>query len=259
MAERNESTLAGGTSRFQYTAGVAALLEATIYASAIVYFLIILEYASVTGAAEMVELFVANETSIYVMNLLTYVVFGVLLVVLVLALHQRLQSRSPALVQSATIFGLIWAGLVTASGMVANIATATVVDLYGTDPSQAATVWMTVNPVIEGLGGGNEIVGGLWTLLVSVAALRAGMLHRILNYLGLVVGRVGILSAIPRLGEVGGGCLRDNTTRVVRCAGHPPFAQQPNRIGEVIQYPMVSSTTDRIGTRSSRIPGSRRR
>ena len=203
--ESTESAPSPGAWGLQKIAGVAALFEAAIYASAIVYFLLVLDFPSVTGAAEMVELLVANETSIYVMNLLAYVVFGILLVVLVLALHQRLQSGSPALMQTATIFGLIWAGLVIASGMIANVGTAAVVGLYGTDPSQAATVWMGISPVIEGLGGGNEIVGGLWTLLVSLAALRAGLLHRALNYLGLVVGGAGILSAIPALGEIGGG------------------------------------------------------
>jgi hypothetical protein len=38
-----------------------------------------------------------------------------------------------------------------------------------------------------------------------VVALRARALHRALNYVGLVVGTAGILSAIPALGEVGGG------------------------------------------------------
>jgi hypothetical protein len=55
------------------------------------------------------------------------------------------------------------------------------------------------------MGGGNEIIGGLWTLLVSVAALRARALHRLVNYFGFVVGTAGILSAIPALGEIGGG------------------------------------------------------
>jgi hypothetical protein len=105
---------------------------------------------------------------------------------------------------ATTAFGLIWAGLVIASGMVANIATGVVVDLYGTDPAQATTVWLAVSPVIDGLGGGNEIVGGIWTLLVSLVALRARALHRVLNYVGLVVGTAGILSAIPAFGEVGG-------------------------------------------------------
>ena len=194
-------------SRWNYlrVGGLAALTEAAIYVAGIVYFLVFLDFANVTGPLQQVELFVANQTSLYAMYLLIYVVFGVVLVALVLALHARLKTDAPMLMGATTAFGLIWAGLVIASGMVANIATGVVVDLYGTDPTQATTVWLAVSPVIDGLGGGNEIVGGIWTLLVSVVALRARALHRALNYVGLVVGTAGILSAIPALGEVGGG------------------------------------------------------
>ena len=125
----------------------------------------------------------------YLWYLTIYVVFGVFLVVLSLALYERLKAGSPAVAQTATAFGIIWAGLVIASGMVANVGTGVVVDLYSRDPAQAASLWLAVNSVVRGLGGGNEIVGGLWVLLVSWAALRAGELPRLLNYLGLVLGR----------------------------------------------------------------------
>ncbi|AUV83991.1 hypothetical protein C2R22_13355 [Salinigranum rubrum] len=185
--------------------GLAALIEAAIYVAGIVYFLVILDFGGVSGPLQQIELFVANETSLYAMYLLIYVVFGVILVALVMTVHERLKSDAPMLMRVTTAFGLIWAGLVIASGMVANLATGVVVDLYSTDPIQATTVWLAVSPVIEGLGGGNEMVGGLWTLLVSVVALRTRALPRLVNYFGLVVGTAGVLSAIPALGEVGGG------------------------------------------------------
>jgi hypothetical protein len=185
--------------------GLAALTEAAIYVVGIVYFLMVLDLPSVTAPLQQVELFAANQASLYAMYLLIYVVFGVVLVGLVLALHARLETEAPMLMGATTAFGLIWAGLVIASGMIANIGTGVVVDLYGTDPARATTVWLAVSPVIDGLGGGNEIVGGIWTLLVSVVALRTRALHRVLNYFGLVVGTAGILSTIPALGEVGGG------------------------------------------------------
>jgi hypothetical protein len=72
-----------------------------------------------------------------------------------------------------------------------------VVDLYGKDPAQAATVWLAINSVHEGLEGGNVILGSLWTLLVSWAALRAGALPKELNYLGAVIGVAGLLSVVP--------------------------------------------------------------
>jgi hypothetical protein len=185
--------------------GIAALIEAAIYVAGIVYFLVILDFASATAPLQQIELFVANEASLYAMYLLIYVVFGVVLVPLVLTLHRQLKTGAPMPMQATTVFGLIWAGLVIASGMIANLATGVVVTLYGTDPTQASTVWLAVSPVIEGLGGGNEIVGGIWTLLVSVVALRTRRLHRLLNYFGLLVGTAGILSAAPAFAEVGGG------------------------------------------------------
>lgn len=49
------------------------------------------------------------------------------------------------------------------------------------------------------MGGEFEFLGGLWVSLVSWAALRSGGLPRALNYLGLVVGLFGLLSALPGL------------------------------------------------------------
>lgn len=183
----------------QKMGGIAALYEAMVYVAAIVFFLFVVDYPSIVEPGQKVALLVDYQLSIYVMMLLAYVVFGALLVVLALALYQRLKAGSPAMAQTATALGLIWAGLVIASGMVHNIGMGTVVDLYYTDPAQAALVWTAIDSVVNGLGGEMEIVGGLWTLLISGAALRAKALPRGLNYLGLGVGLAGILSAVPGL------------------------------------------------------------
>jgi hypothetical protein len=138
-----------------------------------------------------------NQAMIYAWNVTIYLVFGVFLVVLLLALHERLKAGSPAMVQTATAFGLIWAAVVFASGMVFNIGMETVIDLHGKDPAQAESVWLAVNSVSIGLGGGNEIVGALWILLLSWAALQAGGLPRALNYLGVVISVAGLLTLVP--------------------------------------------------------------
>jgi len=88
-------------------------------------------------------------------------------------------------------------GLVIASGMVSNIGLAVALELSVQQPEQAMTLWRTINAVVEGLGGGNEIVGGLWVLLLSIAALNGKALPTTLNYLGLFVGVVGILTIYP--------------------------------------------------------------
>jgi hypothetical protein len=134
-----------------------------------------------------------------------YVFFGLFLIILSLALYDRLKSGAPAIMQVATAIGIIWAGSLIASGMVANAGLATVVALYAKDPAQAALTWQGIEAVAGGLGNANgEILGGPLTLLVSLAALRAGGLPRGLNILGVLVGAVGIITIIPALNALTG-------------------------------------------------------
>jgi hypothetical protein len=187
----------------QKLGGLAALYMAIAYLIGMVIFLAVLDYASITDPAQKAALLVDMQMITLATNLLMYVFFGIFLIVLALALYDRLKSGAPALMQVATVTGIIWAGSLIASGMVANAGIAPVVALYAQDPAQAALLWQGIEAVASGLGNGNgEILGGLWALLVSLAALRAGGLPRGLNLLGLLVGAVGILSLIPGLTEL---------------------------------------------------------
>lgn len=185
--------------------GFAALYMATAYLIGIVLFLVVLDYPSITDPAQKVTLLIEKQMVIFSTNLLMYVFFGVFLIVLSLALYDRLKSGAPAIMQVATAIGIIWAGSLIASGMVSNAGISPVVALYAKDPAQAALTWQVIESVASGLGNGNgEILGGLLTLLVSLAALRTGGLPKGLNILGLLVGAVGIISILPGLTDLVG-------------------------------------------------------
>jgi len=184
-------------SDLQKLGGIAALIEAALYITGFALFLTVLDPSGYDGHVQKVAFLADNQVASYIANLLIYVVFGVVLVVLVLALHARLKKGSPAIMQTATAFGLIWAGLVIASGMIANIGNSTVVGLFSENQDQAVALWLAIVTVQEALGGGNEIVGGLWVLLLSWAALSAGKLPKVLNYIGVLVGLAGILTVVP--------------------------------------------------------------
>ena len=187
----------------QKSGGFAALYMAVAYLIGMITFIVILDYVSMTDPAQKVALLVDKQMVTFLTNLLMYVFFGVFLIVLSLALYDRLKPGAPALMQIATALGIIWAGSLIAGGMVANAGIAPVVALYAQDPAQAALTWQGIEAVANGLGNANgEILGGLWTLLVSLAALRAGGLPKGLNLLGLVVGAVGIISIIPGLTDL---------------------------------------------------------
>ncbi|HSM26076.1 MAG TPA: hypothetical protein VK856_14525 [Anaerolineaceae bacterium] len=180
--------------------GFAAIYMALAYLTGLIIFIVILDYISITDLAQKVAMNVDNQAVVFSTNLLMYVFFGFFLIILTLALHDRLKSGAPAIMQVATVIGIIWAGSLIARGMVANATLASVVSLYATDPTQAALIWQGIEPVMDGLGNANgEILGGLMTLLISLAALRAGELPRGLNILGLVIGTAGIITIIPAL------------------------------------------------------------
>ena len=184
-------------SDLQKLGGIAALIEAALYVTGFGLFLTILDPSGYEGHVQKVTFLADKQVASYVANLLIYVVFGVVLVVLSLALHARLKDGSPTIMQTATAFGLIWAGLVIASGMIANIGNSTVVELSSENQDLAVMLWLTLATVQEALGGGNEIVGGLWVLLLGWAALRTDRLPKPLNYLGVLVGLAGILTVAP--------------------------------------------------------------
>jgi hypothetical protein len=190
----------------QRVGGVAALVEAATFVVGFALFFTLVEasgYGSTATPSESVAFLVENQSVMYAWNLVIYVVFGVALVVLALALHDRLSAGVPFLARVATAFGLVWAGLVIAAGMVANVGLGTVVELAGENAAQAESVWVALRAVETGLGGGNEIAGGVWVLLVSVAAIRTGALPRVLAFLGVAIGIAGLLTVVPGLGDVG--------------------------------------------------------
>ena len=79
----------------QKLGGLAALYLAAAYLATIVLFLLVFDYMSITNALQKVEL-LAAQTSLFILsNLWAYVLFGLALVVLVLALYDRVKNETP--------------------------------------------------------------------------------------------------------------------------------------------------------------------
>ncbi len=188
--------------QLQKWGGVAALYEALAYIIGFIGFIAVVNVGGITDPLEKVAALIENKGFLTALMLIVYVAWGASLVVLSLALHERLDGHKSALARIATAFGIIWSVLVIASGMIYIVGMETVASIHATNPEQAATVWLAIGAVFNGLGGGVEVVGGIWVLLLSVAALRSATFSRGLNYLGYVVAAAGLLSVIPALSEI---------------------------------------------------------
>lgn len=153
--------------------------------------------------AESVDFLVGNQGILYVWYLVIFLVFGVAIIPLARSLRERLVDVSPELADLGAVFAYIWAGLMFATGMTSNIGIAAVADLNETDPAAAEALWSSISTVTDGLGGGNELVGGMWILLVSLAAWGTNRLPKGLNVLGIASGAAGLITLIPGLSDVG--------------------------------------------------------
>ena len=185
--------------RLRRIGGAAALLAAGTFAYGIAMFATSLaDYTDPDATpAESVDFLVDHQGQLLAWYIGIFIVFGAALVPLALALRQRLVDRAPILTNTATVFAAIWAALMYATGMISNIGIEAVADLADTDPDRAASVWSAIDTVTNGLGGGNELVGGIWIGLISLAGFVTARLPRWLNVTGVVTAIAGLVTVVP--------------------------------------------------------------
>lgn len=201
ITTHNEPDITTGTTRRTMTkvGGAAALLAAGTFGYGIVMFATTFaDYTDPdTTPADAVDFLVDHQGSLLAWYIGIFIVFGAALVPMSLTLRERLADRTPLLANAGLVFASIWAALMFATGMVSNIGIEAVADLADSDPDRAVTVWSTLDAVTNGLGGGNELVGGFWILLVSIAGLLTTRLPRWLNVVGVVTAVAGVITVVP--------------------------------------------------------------
>lgn len=188
----------------QKAGGIAALFEALAYVIGFGVMATLLNPGDAEGwnATQKLNFVLERKALFQTWVIFIYVAFGTALVVLVVALQDRLKDKAHDLMRIATPFGLIWAGLVIASGMVASVGLEAVSVIHLQDVTLATSTWVAINVIQNGLGGGVEIVGGVWVLLISAASCKSAAFSKVLGYLGFVVGISGVATVVPMLKDL---------------------------------------------------------
>ena len=179
--------------------GLAAIGMALCYVAVAVVFFGMLSMPAGLDSAGKIQYLQQHHLLIASGYGIGYLLFGVLLAIVLQALHQMFANTSSAVTALAERFGNVWLVLMLASGMVALIGLQMVFRLIETDPQQAVALYNTRNLLTEALGGGIELVGGLWVLLLSIAGLQQQRFGKAMHLLGLVVGALGILTVMHTL------------------------------------------------------------
>lgn len=136
--------------------GISGIIEASLYVFGFVILFFVLQPTideSISGLDKL-KFIMDNKLLYQTWILAIYVIFGIVLVPLTVAIHENFQDQSAIMIKITPVFGLVWSGLVIASGMIGVIGLDAVATMYKTDPNSALTSWKTLEAVQNGLGGG---------------------------------------------------------------------------------------------------------
>jgi len=192
----------------QKIGGLAALTCAATYLFGLVFLFTVLAPLGFgtgdTDASAVVAFIDAQPGLLIVWNTVIYILNAFALAVLVITLDARLKSNTPDWAAIFRALGLIWATLVLGAGMMANVTVEHAAKLFPINRAKAADDWALLQVVELGLGGGNEIAGGVWILLVCIAGVMGRSLGNISVCLGLLTGAGGLATLVPAIGDVAG-------------------------------------------------------
>jgi hypothetical protein len=184
-------------------AGGAAALAAAL-AFVFVFALVATTLAPMTAPelafGEYLGLHQAHGTLIYIWHFSMYIAFGLCLVVVALALHERLKAASPPLSAIAAALGLMYSAFVILGGLLTIHGDEAVLALASRDPAGADALRRTIAAITLCVDSSDRLLGCLWIGLVGLAAFKPRTLPRGLAFLSFLIGAPGIIGmAFPSL------------------------------------------------------------
>jgi hypothetical protein len=188
---------------FKKLAAVSAVYGGLSYIGGIFVYLQLLKYDNATSASEQLTIISNNSVLVHITTLHIYVIFSFGIILLATYLYLKLKNRQLVLSLLSLVTGVIWATILIASGFISMAVTTLLMN--GTAASELTSAWQTINIISDALGGGNELMGGVFTGLLSLAMYKARFSGMATSILGALVFIGGTISALPYLADIGIG------------------------------------------------------
>lgn len=131
------------------------------------------------------------------------VFLGASLIVLALALHERLRGAAPFAVRIGTAAGVIGGALFVTNGLGPLLGPARLAELDAQDHEVAVAAYAAFSLVGHLLFSGGQVMFGAFALIDNVVGARARLLPRLPSYLGMLLGIVMILGVAVPEGPLG--------------------------------------------------------
>lgn len=190
----------------QKVGGIAALLQALAFVALLVLILAVLPSLGIANPDDFFDpakaIPAVTSAPAAVLNLLQ-MFFSLSIVVVTLALRERLQAGAPSRMRMAVVAASIASALFLSTGILHFVGAGELGTIASRDQAAAANVYLAVNTVTDGLIAGAIFAAGWSFLLIGWAGLKGG-LPKLLSYILMLGGVLAVLGfLVPPFGLFG--------------------------------------------------------
>ncbi|WP_394222912.1 hypothetical protein [Alteromonas gracilis] len=200
--------------QLQRAGGIAAIVCALTYLFGFVLFFGLIDPPADTSDIGHLQFLVSQRDTFY----MGYIVIGIVFSLGLLLLNQSLQAvfknHSSIIARYNSTIGNMWATFVMASTFIFLVSLPFLANYADTNEDSAAVVLKSVDIVVDALGGGIELLGAIWVLLISYMGIKHGVYAKATHVLGVAVGIAGILTLFSGLSFFSGNVLFEASTAI---------------------------------------------
>lgn len=200
--------------QLQRAGGIAAIVCALTYLFGFVLFFGLIEPPVDTSDIGHLQFLLSQRDTFFMGYMVIGIVFSLGLLLLNQSLQAVFQNHSPIIARYNSAIGNMWATFVLASTFIFLVSLPFLANYADTSEDNAVVVLMSVDIVVDALGGGIELLGAIWVLLISCMGIKHGVYAKATHVLGVAVGMAGILTLFSGLSAFSGSALFEASTAI---------------------------------------------
>ena len=200
--------------QYQRAGGIAAIVCALTYLFGFVFFFGLIKPPVDTSDINQLQFLVSQRDTFFMGYIIIGIVFSFSLLLLSHSLQAVFKNHSPIIARYTSAIGNIWATFVLASTFIFLVSLPILANYADTSGDNAVVVLKSVYIVVDALGGGIELLGAIWVLLISYMGIKHGVYARATHVLAAAVGIAGILTLFSGLSVFSGNVLFEASTAV---------------------------------------------
>ena len=200
--------------KIQRAGGIAAIVCTSTYLFGFVFFFGLIDAPADSSDMARLRALISQRDIFFIGYAVIGIVFSLSLLLLNQSLLAVFEKASPIIARYNSAIGYIWAAFVLASTFVFLVSLPLINNYANTSEEHAVIVLKNIDIVVDALGGGIELLGAIWVMLISFIGIKNSIYPKGTHLIGIVVGVAGILTLFSGLSFLSAHSLFEASTAI---------------------------------------------